>query len=169
MNSLNERIYFGDSYPNSRIVLRQSLKQFKLGSIYRFCSNSAEFNAHDACGDAQALADIFMSSEYGNQLCQQVKITSKQLASIQKKQSEDKIIESESESELNSFLKNDKIAEKMSKLGINSETLKEMCNKFGKEMIVFFCCTKRKQKRLPIVSKNIREILTIIKGLEDCN
>ena len=36
-----------------------------------------------------------MSSEYGNQLCQQVKITSKQFASIQEKQLEDKIRENE--------------------------------------------------------------------------
>ena len=65
MNSLNERIYFEDSYPNSRIVLRQSPKQFKLGSIYKFCFNSAEFNAHDVYGDAQALADIIMTGYKG--------------------------------------------------------------------------------------------------------
>ena len=125
MNSLNARIYFGDSYPNSRIVLRQSLTQLKLGSIYRSCFSSTEFNAHDAYGDAKALADIFMSSEYGNELCQQVKITSKQLASIQEKQLEDKITENEM-AELNRFLKNDKMAEKLSKLGIDNDILKEM-------------------------------------------
>ena len=63
--------------------------------------------------------------EYGNQLCQQVKITSKQVASIQEKQLEDKITETKM-AELNRFLKNDKMAEKLSKLVINSAILKEM-------------------------------------------
>ena len=84
------------------------------------------------------------------------------------KQSEGKVAENEMV-ELNRFLKNDKMAEKLSTLGINSEILKEMWKKIGKMMIVSFCCTIRKQKRLPRVSKNMREILTIINGPEDCN
>ena len=54
-----------------------------------------------------------------------MKITSKQLSSIKEKQFEDKITENKM-AELNRFLKNDKMAEKLSKLGINREILGEI-------------------------------------------
>ena len=93
MHALESKTFFGDSYQTSRRVLKDKLKRFTMGHVYQLAFD-ATFNAHNACDDLKALADILMRSEYTIQLIEVVKLSGKRLSSFYQQQAQEKVTNS---------------------------------------------------------------------------
>ena len=90
----------------------------------------ANYAAHDANGDVQALSDIFIASKFSKILEEKVKVCSSEIASIEKKEETSRQMEDE-RCNLYKMIKSDSVAMRLSRLGISVRVLREMWDKFG--------------------------------------
>ena len=82
-DSIEEKrnLYFGDSLPACRKVLKNKVKSKSLGIVYRFLFNET-FEAHDALSDVVALRRICCNSSYSFELIKEIKTEAKNLLSV---------------------------------------------------------------------------------------
>ena len=60
---------------------------------------------------------------------------------------------------------NEEMSKKLSKLGFSMELLEEFWQNFDPDVFVIFLLGKEPRARLPRVSKNVKEIVNLIKKL----
>ena len=120
--------------------------------MYVHVFGEANYAAHDAHGDVQALSDIFIASKFSKILEEKVEVYSRELASIEKKEEISRQMEDE-RCNLYKMIKSDSVAMRLSRRGISVRVLREMWDKFGEQQCVSFFCTCDVRAKLPRVSK----------------
>ena len=161
------KIYFSDSKPNFKETF--SLEKNSLNSVYAHVFGEANYAAHDAYGDVQALSDIFIASKFSKILEEKVKVCSRELASIEKTEEISRQMEDERYN-LYKMIKSDSAAMRLSRRGISvrvlRDTLREMWDKFGEQQRVSLFCTCDVREKLPRVSKNVKVLQMIVRALK---
>ena len=125
----------------------------------------AKYAAHDAYGDVQALSNIFIASKFSKILEQKVKLYSRELESIEKKEEISRQMEND-RCNLYKMIKSDSVAMRLSRRGISIRVLGEMWDKFGEQQCVSFFCTCDVRTKLPRVSKNVKVLQMIVRALK---
>ena len=100
--------------------------------MYAYVFGEATYAAHDACGDVQALSDIFIASEFSKILEEKVKVYSRELESNEKKEEISRQMEDE-RCNLYKMIKSDSVVMRLSGRGISVRVLREMWDKFGEQ------------------------------------
>ena len=112
----------------------------------------------------QALSDIFIASKFSKILEEKVKVCSRELASIEKKEEICRQMEDE-RCNLYKMTKSDSVAMRLSRRGISVRVLRKLWDKFGEQQCVSFCtCDVR--ANLPRVSKNVKVLQMIVRALK---
>ena len=120
--------------------------------MYAHVFGEANYAAHDAYGDVQALRDIFIASTFSKILEQNVKVYSRELESVERKEEISRQMEDE-RCNLYKMIKSDSVAMRLSRLGTSIGVLREMWDKFGEQQCVSFFCTCDVRAKLSRVSK----------------
>ena len=109
------KIYFSDSKPTFKKTF--NLETNSLNSVYAHVFGEANYAAHDAYGAVQALSDIFIASKFSKVLEEKVKVYSRELESIEKKEEISKQMEDE-RCNLYKVKKSDSVAMRLSRRGM---------------------------------------------------
>ena len=157
------KIYFSDSKPTFKETF--NLEKNSLNSVYAHVFGEANYAAHDAYGDALALSDLFIASKFLKILEEKVKICSRELPSIEKKEEISRQMEDES-CNFYKMIKSDSVAMRLSRRGISVRVLREMWDKFGEQQCVSFFCTCNVRAKLPRVSINVKVLQVIVRVLK---
>ena len=157
------KIYFSDSKSTFKETF--SLEKNSLNSVYAHVFGEANYAAHDAYGDVQALSDIFIASKFSKILEEKVILYSRELESIEKKEEISMQMEDE-RCNLYKIIKSDSVAMRLSRRGISVRVLREMWDKFGEHQCVSFFCTCDVRAKLPRVSKNVKVLQMIVRALK---
>ena len=162
--SFPETLFFGDSLPTVRkLKSKLDLPSCKLSDVYRKFF-AEDFAAHDAVADVTALGRIIFHSSSATTLQSGIKNTSKSLKFLcgQRVLNTER---SQREKELLRLCSNEEMSKKLSKLGFSVELFEEFWQSFGLDVIVSFLSGKEPRARLPRVSKNVKDIVNLIKKL----
>ena len=133
--------------------------------MYAHVFGEANYAAHDAYGDVQALSDIFIASKFSEILEEKVEVYSRVLESIEKKEEISKQME-DGRCNLYKMIKSDSVAMRLSRCGISVRMLREMWDKFGEQQCVSFFCTCDVRAKLPRVSRNVKVLQMIVRALK---
>ena len=111
------------------------------------------------------MSDIFIASKFSKILEEKVKVYSRELESIEKKEEISRQMEDE-RCNLYKMIKSDSVAMRLSRRGISVRVLREMWDKFGEQQCVSFFCTCDVMAKLSRVSKNVKVLQMIVRALK---
>ena len=137
------KICFSDSKPNFKETF--NLEKNSLSSLYAHVFGQANYAAHDAYGDVQALSDVSIASKFSKTLEEKVKVYSRELESIEKKEEISRQMEDE-RCNLYKMIKSGSVAMRLSRRGISVRVLRGMRDKFGEQQCFFLLHLWRKGK-----------------------
>ena len=98
------------------------------------------------------MSDIFIASKFSKILEKKVKVYSRELKSIEKKEEISRQMEDE-RCKLYKMIKRDSVAMRLPRHGISVRVLREMWGKFGEQQCISFFCTCDVRAKFPRVSK----------------
>ena len=116
------KIYFSDSKPTFKETF--NLEKNSLNSVYAHVFGEANYAAHDAYGDVHSLSEIFIASKFSKILEEKVKVYSRELESIEKKEEISRQMEDERYN-LYKMIKSDSVAMRLSRRGISVRMLRK--------------------------------------------
>ena len=128
------KICFSDSKPNFKETF--NLEKNSLSSVYAHVFGQANYAAHDAYCDVQALSDISIAPKFSKTLEEKVKVYSRELESIEKKEEISRQMEDE-RCNLYKMIKSGSVAMRLSRRRISVRVLREMWDKFGEQQCFF--------------------------------
>ena len=157
------KIYFSDSKPTFKETF--NLEKSSLNSVYARVFREANYATHDSYDDVQESSDIFIASKFSKILEEKVKVYSRELESIEKKEEISRQMEDE-RSNLYKMIKSDSVAMSLSRRGVSVRVLREMWDKFGGQQCASFFCTYDARAKLPRVSKNVKVLQMVVRALK---
>ena len=147
-----------------KLKAKLDLPSWKLSDVYRKFF-AEDFAAHEAVADVTPLGRIIFHSSSTTTLQSGIKNMSKSLKFLcgQRVLNTEK---SQREKELLRLCGKEEMSKKkLSKLGFYVEILEEFWQSFGPDVFVSFLSGKEPRAGLPTVSKNVKEIVNLIKKL----
>ena len=107
----------------------------------------------------------YLVSTFSKILEEKVKVYSRELESVEKKEEISRQMEDE-RCNLYKMIKSDSVAMRLSRCGISVRVLTEMWDKFGEQQCVSFFCTCDVRAKRPRVSKNVKVLQMIVRALK---
>ena len=142
------KIYFSDGKSTFKETF--NLEKNSINSVYAHVFGEANYAAHHTYGDVHAFSGICIASKFSKILEEKVKVYSRELGSIEKKEGISRKMEDERCNPCK-MIKSDSVAMRLSRRGISARVLREMWDKFGEQQCVSFFCTCDLRVKLPIV------------------